>query len=457
MAICAPDGSFLSVNAALCHFLGYSEAELLARMFMDVTHPDEVEENVERRNALLASGVDTCQFEKRYLHKSGEVRWALTMVSLVRNSAGVPVLTFAQVLDISELKRTELALRANRESLANAQRLAHIGDWDWHIPRGELIWSEEIYRIFGIDGARTPASYALFLDGVHPDDRAGVEAAIAHSLCTGARYEIDHRICRPDGTVRVVHEIGSVHYDLAGRPERMRGTVQDITDRHHQEQMVLDYQSRIQQLAAHETQVIEAERKRIAQEIHDEIGQLLTVLKIDMQLSRREYADNASAQAHTDAMLGLIEHTIASVRHVTHHLRPPALNLGLGAALEWLAQDVAGRTALPIALDVGRHAVAVDDRVATAAFRVAQESLTNIIRHAGASEVYIGLAWGDAELELEIADNGCGFDVECGLAGGGFGLLGMRERVTALGGRFALESNPGTGTAVRVNLPVSPC
>jgi PAS domain S-box-containing protein len=457
MAVCALDGRFISVNAAMCGFLGYSESELLERTFMDVTHPDDVEENVSKREALLANSCDAFQLEKRYLHKSGEVRWALTVVSVVRDAAGKPLFTIGQMLDIGALKHTELALRANRESLADAQRLAHLGDWEWHIPSGRLTWSDEVYRIFGIDKASTEPSYALFLDCVHPEDRAAVNAAAIAAVNTGGYYETDHRICRPDGTIRVVHELGTVYQDAEGNSERMHGTVQDITDRYNHEQAARDYQNRIQQLAAHETQSIEAERKRIAQEIHDDIGQLLTVLKIDMLLSRAAFADNAAAQANTDAMLELLERTIGAVRQVTHNLRPPALNFGLVAALEWLVQDISRCSLLSIVLDCARNTVSIEDRVATAAFRIAQESLTNIMRHADATEARIAVEYAHDSLILEISDNGCGFDVERGLAGGGFGLLGMRERIAALDGRFDIESGPDRGTVVRVVLPVSSC
>lgn len=456
MAVCDPAGRFINVNAAMCRFLGYSKQELLQRTFMDVTHPDDVSLNVERRSALLKNrGGGAFQIEKRYVHKSGKVLWALTVVSVVRDRNGTPLYTIGQMLDISAQKHNEQELRLSRESLAYAQRLAHVGDWNWNIVSNTISWSDEIYRIFGIDKDRYAISYDLFLSRIHRDDRAAVVAAVNRAIAERRIYEIDHRICMNDGSIKVVHEIGSVYYDADGKPQHMVGTVQDITERHAHEQTVLEYRNQIQKLAAHDNLLIESERKRIAQEVHDEIGQLLTVLKMDMQLCGASVGADSPIREHTDEMLKLIDRTIASVRSITHHLRPPALNLGLVPALEWLAQDVMRRTTLQIKLHYRSTHHAIDDHVATAIFRVAQESITNIIRHANASTVNITLDQQASRLSIEISDNGGGFDAAVGYRSGGFGLIGMRERIANIGGTFAIESGQEIGTALRITLPVT--
>lgn len=454
MAVCDLAGRYVSVNAATCSFLGYSSAELLARTYMDVTHPDDVGRNIELRDTLINHCGETFQVEKRYLHKSGGIVWALTVVSVVRDATGQPLYTIGQMLDISRLKHTEQALRQSRESLANAQRIAHIGDWEWNIASNEFSWSDEIFRIYGIERGDTGVDYEFFMARLPDSDQSWVRKTILDALRHHQTYAYDHRIVAEDGSIKVVHEIGTIFRDEHGQPARIVGTVQDITERYQYEQTVLDYRNQIQKLAAHDNLLIEAERKRIAHEIHDEIGQLLTVLKIDMQLCRAAIPDEALLHRRTEDMLKLIEQTIASVRNITHNLRPPALNLGLAAALEWLVQDVGRRTGMRFVLNSDTSERAIDDQTATAAFRVAQESITNIIRHAGASEVLIALALKGANLLLEIADNGCGFDVDAAFRRGGYGLLGMRERIAALGGRLDIESDVETGTTVRIALPV---
>lgn len=133
--------------------------------------------------------------------------------------------------DITEHKEAEEKLRRNEASLADAQRIAHLGNWEWNITRGELRWSDEIYRIFGLTPQEFGATYEAFLHSAHPDDRESVKAAVDKALAEHAPYSIDHRIVRPDGTVRFVHEQAEVSLDDLGKPNRMAGTVQDISER----------------------------------------------------------------------------------------------------------------------------------------------------------------------------------------------------------------------------------
>ncbi len=137
---------------------------------------------------------------------------------------------------VLQRKAVDMELRRSKSSLEEAQALAHLGNWDWDIVSGTLAWSTEIYRIFGIEPNNFDVSYAAFLDHVHPDDRAMVEAAVQAALQQRESYSIAHRIVRPDGVERVVHERGSVHFDHRGSPLRMIGTVQDISDRWRAEQ-----------------------------------------------------------------------------------------------------------------------------------------------------------------------------------------------------------------------------
>jgi PAS domain S-box-containing protein len=133
-------------------------------------------------------------------------------------------------VDISDRVRIEAALRANEARLNNAQRIAALGNWDWDVTTNALEWSDQIFRIFGLEPRQFGASYPAFLERVHPDDRTPVEEAVRRAVADGAPYDIDHRIVRPDGAVRIVHEQGEVIRDDAGRPLRMTGIVQDVTE-----------------------------------------------------------------------------------------------------------------------------------------------------------------------------------------------------------------------------------
>ncbi|MFC1672291.1 PAS domain-containing protein, partial [Planctomycetota bacterium] len=142
--------------------------------------------------------------------------------------------------------RTEEELRRSEASLAEAQRIAHLGNWDWNITDDELHWSDEIYRIFGLDSRSFGATYEAFLDSVHPDDRKSVQDAVDKAMEDKEPYSIDHRIVLPDGTKRIVHEQAEVFLDDAGKAIRMVGTVQDITDRKLAEQGVVKRQKALE-------------------------------------------------------------------------------------------------------------------------------------------------------------------------------------------------------------------
>lgn len=169
-------------------------------------------------------------------------------VSLGEQAKNMLVFVSEQVAMVIERKRAEEALRKNEAMLAKAQQIAHLGNWDWNIGTNELIWSDEIYRIFGLSSHEFGASYEAFLKSVHPDDRAMVMKAVDEALYERKPYSIDHRIVRPNGIERTVHEEAVVTFDPDGRPVRMVGTVQDITERKQAEELIRQSEERYRRL-----------------------------------------------------------------------------------------------------------------------------------------------------------------------------------------------------------------
>ena len=151
-----------------------------------------------------------------------------------------------RLANLAARKQAEEAVRKSEQRLAEAQRVAHMGNWDWNILTNDLYWSDEIYRIFGLQPQEFGATYPAFLERVHPDDRQHVESAVQRAVEEREEYSIDHRIVLPSGEVRTVHEEGEVTYDQAGRPIRMVGTVLDITDRKRAEEAVKEERDRAQ-------------------------------------------------------------------------------------------------------------------------------------------------------------------------------------------------------------------
>lgn len=454
MAVADISGRYIKVNQAMCEFVGYSESELLGMSYQDITFPEDLEANVHGRQRLLAGEMPTFRLEKRYVRKDGQVVWAVMVVSQILDKSGSVIYTVGQMLDIDTLKRVEQSLRTSQAGLANAQRISRIGDWEWNIRDDSVEWSDEICHLFGIDRSHNPKTYQEVLAWVYPDERPLVEEALDVALHGLKMFAIDFRITHPtDGSQRFVCLRGEVIVDGAGKPERIRGTLQDITERKQTELALVESRQLLRELSRHQKTLLEEERKHIAREIHDELGQRLTALKMDISLLRLRFGKDPLLLEKLEEMRVLAEGTISVVRHIASDLRPSALDLGLVPAIEWLAQDLESHSDICCRLDLGDEEISMNDTQATVVFRVVQESLTNVARHAKASEVVITLRNGNGQLRLQIQDDGCGFDPAALVQSRGFGLFGMRERTLGLGGKLQIDSAPDRGTTVSIEFP----
>jgi signal transduction histidine kinase len=200
-------------------------------------------------------------------------------------------------------------------------------------------------------------------------------------------------------------------------------------------------------------EVQENERRIIASELHDEIGGGLTAIKINLQGLRSKGAENRGEEALSDA-LSLVDSAIHSVRSMSLDLRPSVLDdMGLVPALRWYCDGQARRSGIAIVLDLDAIDLRSSPELESASFRIVQSSVTNALRHAEPKTIRVALRRTDAGFEIEVRDDGRGFDVDAalrrGLEGASIGLLGMKERATLLGGRLTIDSVPGAGTSVR--------
>lgn len=224
------DGEVLYANRKLADMVGLRLDQLIGRKT-----PDFYNDPTDRTrvlDALRAHG-RVEGFELHVKRADGTSFWVESSFEAITYKSEHAIL--AGYIDITERKRAKEAVRASEARLANAQRIAHIGNWDWDIVAGELHWSDEIYRIFGFEPQEFGATYEAFLATIHPDDRAKVEQAVTAALEEDTPYSIEHRIVLPSGEVRSVHERAEVERDQDGAPVAMSGTVQDITKRRRAE------------------------------------------------------------------------------------------------------------------------------------------------------------------------------------------------------------------------------
>ncbi|GEM_PF-3323472 len=228
--------------------------------------------------------------------------------------------------------------------------------------------------------------------------------------------------------------------------------LRDIEERSRSSQELARSHEQVRQLAEHNARVKENERKRIAREIHDDLGQTMAALKMDLSMMLADTPAQGTRERLQSA-LTQIDHTLTNMRLIINELRPPVLDLGLDAAIEWEASKFARRTGIACQIDVSPIDACVSDEIATALYRITQESLTNIMRHANATAVMVKLVTEPGWIFLTITDNGVGLENGCRRKEKSFGLIGIAERVYALGGAFTTDSTAATGTRLAIALP----
>ena len=285
--------------------------------------------------------------------------------------------------------------------------------------------------------------YAL----VHPEDRSGLENAMAVLMESGSVVHEARFRTRNGRYVWLSTSVKLLRNDF-GEPQELVCSSSDITGRRQAEE-------RIRQLAQHLETVREEERKRLSRELHDDIGQILTALKIDLSILMGHCTCEHGIKQKMAGMQQLLGNGIHSVHSLCRRLRPGALDdLGLEEALAGFVDDWKRRNKVICDLHVDLDEEVLSDDIKTAVFRIVQEALTNVSRHARSSRVEIHLVSDGNILNFSIGDNGCGMDLDAEQKPASFGLLGMRERIEALRGDLCVESAAGRGTRIDGTIPL---
>lgn len=233
--------------------------------------------------------------------------------------------------------------------------------------------------------------------------------------------------------------------------------LRDVTLRAQAEAELRRSKEELHELAAAANQLREHEQRRIARELHDELAQALTGIKMDVAWIKNKLpAEQSPITEKLKSLEALLDNTVAATRRISSDLRPMMLDdLGLVPATEWLVQNFTQRTGIHCELAIASAKLDLHDPEATTVYRILQESLTNVAKHAKASSVEITLAHNDGEISISVRDNGVGFSLESPRKQNSYGLIGMRERVYILGGEVQMESAPGQGTYIEVRLPLA--
>ncbi|HEV2826853.1 MAG TPA: PAS domain S-box protein, partial [Pyrinomonadaceae bacterium] len=379
--------------------------------------------------------------------------------AIVQLSDGTKV---AIAQDITERKQAEEKLRQSESQLAEAQHLANIGSWSLDLSNNTVTWSDELYRIFGVQPSEFDHNYEAVIGTTHPEDREWLRNAINDAIKTHVPLSVCYRITKPTGELRVLHARGAVVTDEHGNARRIHGTAQDVTERMEAEEKLRATTEQLRALSARLQSAKEEEGIRIARELHDEMGSALTSLRWELERFD-ETISEAADWPHLQAlkvmikdMMSLTDIIIGTMRRIASELRPGILDdLGLIAAIEWQGQQFQLRTGIACHFDRTLEEVELNEEQSTAVFRIFQETLTNILRHAQATEVDIVMHQEDDHLVLSVSDNGKGITESEKSAQQSFGILGMRERAHLIKADIDIQGVEGQGTVVTVRVPIS--
>lgn len=435
--------------------LGYSPERLSGGLdrWAELIHPEDRADfaaEVER----LRSTKRAFQMEYRIRHRDGGYITVRDEGRYFLNPDGTPAGMVGFVADFTERRRAEETLGRDALLLANVRDSVIVTDLQGIV----TYWNEGATRLFGW---RAEEMLGRLLVETAPETARASMLEEIRAIREGKEFSGEWEDYRKDGSRVWINARVTRFADASGRPVGLIGMAHDITQRKRAEEALRESAGRLQVLSRRVVEVQEEERRHLARELHDEIGQSLTAIAISLQTIKR--SGGPALRTPLEECTAIVDHAIQQVRHLSLDLRPSLLDdLGLVAALRSHLDHQARRVGYQahFAADQGDIRPDLDPAIAIAAFRIAQEALTNVARHAHARRVRMSvrLRRRDGALRLVVCDDGVGFDLEATHRregrGEGIGLLGMRERAALLGGRVDIRSSPGRGTVVRLTVPM---
>ncbi|HQW83850.1 MAG TPA: PAS domain S-box protein [Ferruginibacter sp.] len=291
---------------------------------------------------------------------------------------------------------------------------------------------------------------------IHPEDRANQVKSWKNKTQNIEPSETEYRIINKNGQVRWVNGKAIPVINSSGKVSGYIGTIADVTELKIALELLNERTKQLGELSAHLQNIRENERTHIAREIHDELGQQLTALKMDISwLSKKNCNDHVDVKMKFEDAIILIDDTVKSIRRIGTELRPSIIDdLGLNAAMEWQVVEFRQRLDIEIKFVNTFDDTKIDPTISISLFRILQESLTNIARHSKANEVNVGMEKTGNAVQLFIQDDGVGFNITHNKNSKTFGLMGIKERVAMLNGQCSIISTPGKGTHIAVQIPL---
>jgi PAS domain S-box-containing protein len=422
-------------------------------VFLEHVHPHDRE----RLKELMARAKETENSETKYrmIRSSGEELTVHSRAKVYYDEAGNPARLISTILDITERKQAQEALRRSEERLLAAQEVAHFGSFERNLQTGAGWWSDEVYRILGLSRQECEPTFDHYLSCVHPEDLERVKARAFEGNQKADINRSECRIIRPSGEIRTVYNQVKTFKDESGTPIRTVGTILDITERKQAEREIQQGHTQLLALSRRLIQTQEQERRRIALELHDQLGQELALLSIEIEQLIPKAPGSQAKQLQK--LTTRTKKVSSQVQTLSHQLHPSQLqHLGLVAAARSLCREVSQASNIQIDFSHSDVSSPIPEDVSICLYRVLQESLGNMVKHSGTQEAQVTLTGRPDEIHLDVCDSGVGFDPQEQRETFGLGLISMRERLNLVGGELLVESQPSGGTQIKACVPLNP-
>jgi PAS domain S-box-containing protein len=456
----SPEGRFISANPALAKILKCATVDELItttdirKLYMNRHRHSEILEGLKKKGFIS-------DFESEFRCQDGSKIWVCENARALFSDNAELIAYEGFLVDMTARKKSAERLIRSEKQLAAAQQIVHLGSWEWNITSDRVTWSAELSRIFGMETGMNAATYERFLEFIHPEDRPNVHSFILSAVGSRTPTNFEFRVINAQTGPRLFVAYVDVMVDDEGQVISLIGTAQDITEKRVADEQIKRSHEQMRLLSTHLLTVREEERTKIAREIHDELGQSLTAIKFDISMIERDVAKMRNKvlaktfQEKLNQVHKLINSTIQTVKNISSELRPIYLDLGVVPAIEWQSQEFQNRTGIQCKFNSQFEEIELDRDKQTVMFRILQEALTNVARHAEAKTVQVDLKQENSHYVLQIVDDGKGIPETELTNPKSLGLLGMRERAGVVKGDVAFNINTPQGTKVTVRIPLT--
>ncbi|HEY6126869.1 MAG TPA: PAS domain S-box protein [Candidatus Acidoferrum sp.] len=448
IALLSPDGQVHMANAAMGKLLGRDNGELTFRNILDFTYSEDIPQAWLHMQEVIAGVREITQTEKRLLRKDGSVIWGRITISLVgAENEGAPFL-LGMIEDVTETNSAREQLERSRKMLSLALEASRTTAWEFDAVSGMVSWLDRSKLRDADDFAPARDLFSNVLLHVVMEDREKLRNCAKTMLRTGGTFSTEFRMIAKDSSVRWMLGKGELLTKDGESVPRIVGVTVDVSE-------VKRAQFQLQQLTKRLMEAQEEERKRISRELHDDIGQRVALLALELDLIQQQLGNQDKLRERVAQMQASASELGTDLHHLSHALHSSKLkHLGLEAALRELCHRMSNKQQLTIELTCGEQTKIVSEDEALVLYRVAQEALTNVLRHSQATQATLTLEYSDKDscATLVISDNGRGFDLD--ERTDGIGLVGMRERLRSLHGDFHISSAPDCGTQIRASIPL---